>query len=91
MQTNIIKVQYQEEDNFGIFCNKEYSYYTDKELNIGDYVEAPTQFGTNIAKVSSIDVPEEEIQSFKDKMRTITKKINRDRYLNFREIQEEVA
>jgi len=91
METNIIKVQYEEEYNFGIFSKKEYSYYTNQNLKIGDLVEAPTLNGISIARVSNINIPEEEIETFKDKMRTISKKINRDRYLKFKEIQEDAA
>ena len=54
-------------------------------------VEAPTQYGTSIARISRINIPYEEIQQIKPYMKIITKKINRDRYLNFAEILEEIA
>ena len=66
-------------------------YYTDKNLLVGDLVEAPTKYGHKIAKVTKINIAEEEIQNIKPFMRKITKKINKDRYLNFAEILEDVA
>ena len=64
---------------------------TNKILNIGDLVEAPTKYGTKIAKVTRINVPENEIINIKPYMKTITRKINRNRYINFYEIQEDAA
>ena len=91
MQTNIIAVKYADAFVHGTFGGKSYSYYTEKDLEIGDLVEAPTKNGTNIAIVSRVNVPEEEIENIKPYMKTITRKINRDRYLNFNEILEDVA
>ena len=65
--------------------------YTNKILNIGDLVETPTKYGTKIAKVTRINVPENEIINSKPYMKTITRKINRNRYINFYEIQEDAA
>ena len=83
----------QYEDDFcpRTFNGREYSYYTNKILNIGDLVEAPTKYGTKIAKVTRINVPENEIINIKPYMKTITRKINRNRYINFYEIQEDAA
>jgi len=91
MKSNIISVKY--EDNFypNTFSGKSYAYYTNIDLNIGDIVEAPSQYGENIAIVSEINISPEEIENIKPYMKTITKKINRDRYLNFNEILEDVA
>lgn len=91
MKTNIIAVKY--EDNFvhGTFGGKAYSYYTKTNVEIGDLVKAPTKNGTNIAIVSKVNIPEEEIENIRPYMKTIISKINRDRYLNFDEILEDVA
>ena len=87
METNIISVKYEDDFCPRTFYGREYSYYTDKVLNIGDLVEAPTKYGTKIAKVTRINVPENEIRNIKPYMKTITRKIDKDRYINFYEIQ----
>ena len=60
-------------------------------MNVGDLVETPTKYGTKIAKVTRINVPENEIINIKPYMKTITRKIDRNRYINFYEIQEVAA
>lgn len=91
MNTNIIAVKYEDKFIPRTFGGKLYSYFTTLELNEGDIVKAPTQYGISIARVSKINIPEDEIKDIKPYMKTITKKINRDRYLKFAEIQEEAA
>jgi hypothetical protein len=91
METNIIGVKYEDRFNPRTFGGKSYSYFTNKPVKVGDIVEAPTQYGTSIARVSRVNVPEDEIKEIKPYMKTITKKINRDRYLKFAEILEDVA
>lgn len=91
MNTNIIAVKYEDKFIPRTFGGKSYSYFTIIKLNEGDIVKAPTQNGTRIARVSRVNIPEDEIKDIKPYMKTITKKINRDRYLKFAEIQEEVA
>lgn len=91
MNTNIIAVKYEDKFIPRTFGGKSYSYFTIIKLNEGDTVKAPTQNGTSIARVSRVNIPEDEIKDIKPYMKTITKKINRDRYLKFAEIQEEVA
>lgn len=91
MSTNIIAVKYENKFIPRTFGGKSYSYFTKLELNEGDIVKAPTQYGISIARVSRINIPEDEIKDIKPYMKTITKRINRDRYLKFAEIQEEVA
>lgn len=91
MQTNIISVKYEDKFHPRVFEGKSYSYFTKIRLNIGDLVEAPTKYGTSIARVSKIDIPEDEIKNIIPYMKTITKKINRERYLDFAEILEEAA
>lgn len=88
METDIIMVKY--EDNFcpRVFQGKEYSYYTNKNLTVDDLVEAPTKFGVKVAKVTRVNVSEEEIKKIKPYMKTIIRQIDRDRYINFAEVEE---
>ena len=71
-----------------VFQGKEYSYYTDQELSIGNLAEVPTKYGLKIAMITKIDVPETEIEKIKPYMKTITRKIDKDRYINFAEVRE---
>ena len=91
MDTNIIAVKYEDKFIPRTFGGKSYSYFTILKLTEGDIVKAPTQYGISIARVSRVNIPEDEIKDIKPYMKTITKKLNRDRYLKFAEIQEEVA
>lgn len=91
METNIISVKYESEYVPRTFVGKSYSYYTNIKLEVGDIVEVPTCYGTKIARVSKINIPEEEIKDIKPYMKTVIRKINRDRYLDFAEIEEDVA
>lgn len=91
MNTNIIAVKYEDKFVPKTFSGKSYSYFSNINLNEGDIVEAPTQYGTSIARVSRINISEDEIQKIKPYMKTITKKINKERYLKFSDILEEVA
>lgn len=88
MSKNIIGVKYESKYQNGVFDGKLYSYYTDLDVKIGDIVEAPTMNSMQIARVSRVNIPEDEIASFKDKLKTITRKIDREIYLKFAEIQE---
>lgn len=91
METNIISVKYESEYIPRTFVGKSYSYYTNIKLEVGDIVEVPTCYGPKIARVSKINIPEEEIKDIKPYMKTVIRKINRDRYLDFAEIKEDVA
>ena len=88
MKTNIVMVIY--EANFfpRVFLGNEYSYYTNQELSIGNLAEVPTKYGLKIAMITKIDVPETEIEKIKPYMKTITRKIDKDRYINFAEVRE---
>ena len=60
---------------------REYSYYCTAEIALGDYVNAPVtpQHPDDIterrAVVSQIGVSQSEIEDFKDRMKTITERI----------------
>lgn len=89
MKTNIVSVKYEDSEYPKTFSGKSYSYYTEIDLKKGDIVEAPTKYGTSIARVSEIDISEEKIKNIKPYMKTITRKIDRELYLN--NIIEEAA
>lgn len=91
METNIISVKY--EDNFEpkTFGGNAYSYYTATKVEIGDLVVAPTAYGDKIARVSEINIPEEKIQSIKPYLKTITLKIDKEKYLQSEQVLEEAA
>ena len=91
METNIVSVKYEDKYEPGTFAGKEYSYFTDIKLEVGELVQTPTAFGTNVAIVTKINVPEENIKGIKPYMKVIISKINKQRYLDFAEIQEEAA
>lgn len=91
METNIVAVKYESEYYPRTFSGKQYSYFTNIKLNEGDLVIAPTVYGTSVARVSRINVPAEEIKDIKPYMKTITTKIDKERYLKFAEIQQEAA
>lgn len=91
METNIIGVKYENKFIPRTFEGKSYSYFTKIKLNIGDLVEAPTKYGTSVARVSRVNIAEDEIKNIMPYIKTITKKINRERYLNFAEVLEDVS
>lgn len=86
-----IYVKYEDDNNRGIFTGKSYSYYTNLDLNIGDLVEAPTKFGTSIARVSEINVPEEKVRDIIPLMKEITRKIDKKRYIDFAVVLDEAS
>ena len=81
MKTNIVKVKYEDEYNPKTFIGKAYTYYTDVDLEIGDIVEAPTRYGVKIARVSMINIDENEIANIKSAMKIITRKLDKDKFL----------
>ena len=91
METHIVAVKYEDRYIPQTFSGKCYSYFTNLKLDIGDIVEAPTQYGKSIAIVAKVNILPEEIKSIKSYMKVITKKLNKKRYLIFAEIQEEAA
>ena len=86
-----IYVKYEDEHWPRTFGGKEYSYYTDLQLEVGDLVEAPTKYGTSIAKVTRINMPEEEIKDIIPYIKNITKKINKEMFIYYSEIVEDAA
>ncbi len=91
MQNIIVSVKYEDKYNPKTFSGKAYSYFSSLKLEVGDIVEAPTKFGNSIARVSEINIPEERIEYIKPYMKVITKKLNKQSYLNENKILEDVA
>ena len=79
---NIVGVKYEDKFEKKIFSGREYSYYTEMNLEIGDIVEVPTRYGTAVAMVTRIDIPENEIENIKEYMKIIERKINKEEFLN---------
>ena len=68
---NIIKCRFLRD---GEPVGKEYSYLTRDAVSIGDVVQAETQKGAADLIVTALDVPGEEVESFKDRLKYITVK-----------------
>jgi len=66
----IVKIRYYSETT-GKLSAREYTYYSVDRLKVGDVVWVPIRDTTGKARVTAIDVPESEIQAFKDKVKTI--------------------
>ena len=64
----IVKVKYLKD---GQPSGREYSYFTEDILQVGDIVTAPTFTGDKKAQVSAVNIPESEIESFRAAVRTI--------------------
>lgn len=68
---NIIKCRFLRD---GEPYGREYSYLTKEPVAVGDIVEADTQRGTADLVVTELNVPEAEVESFKDKLKYIVGK-----------------
>ncbi len=66
----IVKVQYYSETT-GEMSARSYTYFSEDTLKVGDIVIVPVKDTTGKAKVCAVDVPEAEIQAFRDKVKTI--------------------
>jgi len=62
---NIIKVKFLKA---GLPSGRAYTYYSDKPVEVGDLVQINAQ---SVGVVTEIDVPEEEIKGYKDKIKFI--------------------
>ena len=91
METNIISVKYESNYTSKVFEGKSYSYYSSVDVTVGDLVVAPTAHGDKIARVSEINIPEEKIQLIKPYLKTITLKIDKEKYLQLDQVLEEAA
>lgn len=79
---NIVGVKYEDKFEKKTFSGREYSYYSDIDLEIGDIVEVPTRYGKSIAQVTRTNIDEKEIEKIKDYMKIIEKKIDKEQFMN---------
>ena len=86
-----ISVKYEDEHWPKTFGGREYSYHTDLPLEVDDIVEAPTKYGTSYAKVTRVNVPEEEIEDVKPYIKEITRKLDKVRFIYYSEIKDAAA
>lgn len=91
METNIISVKYESDYAPKVFEGKAYSYYTNTNVNVGDYVLAPTVFGDKVARVTEINIPESKIEAIKPYVKMIKHKVNKAKFLQEHIILEEAA
>ena len=66
-KTNIVKVRFSTTDE----SSKGYTYYSEDRLDVGDSVMVPVRGTVTKGTVIAIDVPESEVEAFKDKVKTI--------------------
>ena len=67
---NLVKVQYYSTTS-GELSPREYTYFSEEPVAIGDILTVPVRDTTGKAKVSAIDVPDSEIAAFRDKVKII--------------------
>ena len=91
MQTNVIAVKYEDKYNPKTFGGKSYNYYTAVDVNIGDLVIAPTSYGDKIARVSEINISEDNVFMIRPYMKLITCKLDKYQYLQNDQIIKKVA
>jgi hypothetical protein len=70
VSTNIVKIKYWN-DTKGEPAGRDYSFYSEDPLDVGDFVQVPTEHGTAKALITAVNVPEDEILAFKDRVKTI--------------------
>jgi hypothetical protein len=58
-------------DALNQYSSREYSYYSEDILKVGDLVNAPVRDTFVKAKVIAVDVPEEEVAAYKDNLKVI--------------------
>lgn len=67
---DIVKVRYYSESS-GETISRDYTYFSEVSLQVGDMVIVPVNNTEKKARVTAINVPEKEIASFRDKVKTI--------------------
>lgn len=72
---DIVAVQYEARMEPGTFGGREYTYYAEVPLKVGDVVKVPTKFSSNLARVSKMGIPAYRVpENIKAIMRHITNK-----------------
>lgn len=69
--SNLVQVQFRNRFGEG-YGGAAYTYAADVPLAVGDIVTVPTKFGESEARVCRVDVPEAEVEHFRDKLKHIT-------------------
>lgn len=69
---SIVKVKYYSATT-GELSSREYTYFAEEELALGDVVMVPVKDRIGKATVTTVNVPESEIEPFRDKVKTIPK------------------
>lgn len=72
MKTNVIKLKFV---RAGQPSGREYTYFSNTDVAVGDLVEMNGKTGISQGVVTQINVPEEEIAPFKDIAKTIIGKV----------------
>jgi hypothetical protein len=76
---SIVAVQFQSKSNPEEFSGREYTYFSDVELDVGDIIIAPTKNGNGIVRVCRTDMRDGEIdERVMPFMRTIGEKLTPD-------------
>jgi hypothetical protein len=70
IERHIVKVRYIDENTSEV-NGREYTYFSEEPLNVGDIVAVPIKDTIGKGKVTAIDIPESTIAAFKDKVKTI--------------------
>lgn len=81
MKTNIVSVKYEDKFIPKTFSGKQYSYYSNITVNVGDLVVVPTTYGEKIAMVSEINIAEQKVESIKPYLKTIIRTVDKEKYL----------
>ena len=68
----IVMVQYESKTQRGAYAGREYSYFAEVQLCVGDVVSVPTKFGHSRARVSKINVPVETVAAYIGALKHIT-------------------
>ena len=69
---NIVAVQFQDRQNPEGFSGREYTYYSNVEVAVGDIILAPTKNGRGIVRVCRTDMDDTDIpENARPYMRTI--------------------
>ena len=79
---NIVGVKYEDRFEKKTFGGREYSYYSEMNLEVGDIVEVPTRYGKSIAMVTRTNIDEKEIENIKDYMKVIETKLDKEKFLD---------
>ncbi len=70
LEAYLVKVRYYSQTT-GVVGEREYTYYSEESLSVGTVLMVPTRNTRVKAIVSAIDVPESEIEAFKDSVKSI--------------------